>query len=70
MIYGLATDYRMLIWMLAIATFLEILLIIMFHQSLETVAIDLLVSSIATTALSAFYLRTRDGWANTSPQRM
>ena len=69
MIYGLATDYRMLIWMLAIATILEILLIMMFHQSFEMVAVDLLVSGIATTALSAFYLRTRGRWANSS-QRM
>ena len=70
MIYGLATDYRMLIWMLAIATILEILLIMMFHQSLEMVAVDLLVSGIATTALSAFYLRTRGKLVNTSPKRM
>lgn len=61
MIYGLATDYRMLIWILAAATIMEILLIFLFHQSAEAIASDLLVSGIVTTALSSLYLRTKGG---------
>jgi O-antigen/teichoic acid export membrane protein len=61
MIYGLATDYRMLIWILAAATIMEILLIFLFHQSAEAIASDLLVSGIVTTALSTMYLRTKGG---------
>jgi O-antigen/teichoic acid export membrane protein len=59
--YGLATDSRIYLAIMVFFTALQVTLIVMFHDSLVTIALDMLVAFGGTTAVSWAYMEARPG---------
>jgi hypothetical protein len=57
MIYGLAADGKPYIWILALFSGLDVALFLLFHDAPGTIALNLLVASVAIAVISAAYPR-------------
>jgi hypothetical protein len=55
MIYGLATDGKPYIWILELFNGLEVALFLLFDDAPGTIALNLLVASVAITLMTAAY---------------
>ena len=59
--YGLATDSRVYLVIMVFFTALQVALIVLFHDSLVTIALDMLVAFGGTTLVSWAYMEMRPG---------
>jgi hypothetical protein len=54
--YGLATDSRIYLAIMVFFTVLQVALIVLFHDSLVTIALDMLAAFAGTTLVSWVYM--------------
>ena len=65
--YGLATDSKVYLAIMVFFTALQVSLIVLFHDSLVTIALDMLIAFAGTTGVSWAYMEARPGEPDALP---